>query len=135
MPRSARSCTSVKRPSRLTSRTSSRSSVSATAYRRSCSHFRPGLSTAPTPEDGISEGRGEPDQDRCRTGVRIPLLQTGPNRGDASGVEAEPMHPTDVACMFDLQTTIHDDGDTTGLGDLSSFGVDHPELAPEGAGV
>src|SRR3982750_3188570 len=44
-----------------------------------------------------------------------PLLQAAADRGDALRVESEPVHPSDVAGMFDLQAAIHDDRETAGF--------------------
>src|ERR1700689_2776981 len=63
------------------------------------------------------------------------LLQSAAGGSDPLGIEAEPVHAPDVACVLDLQTAIHDHGDAPVLGDLRPFEVDHAELAPERAGV
>ena len=63
------------------------------------------------------------------------LLESGADRRDALGVEAKPVHPARVARVLDLQAAVHDHRDATVLGDPRALGVDHAELAPEGAGV
>src|SRR6185437_7069875 len=61
------------------------------------------------------------------------LLEAGADRGDAMGVEAEPVHPADVAGVLDLEAAVHDHGDAAVLGDLRALAVDDAELAPQGA--
>src|SRR4051794_26308107 len=60
------------------------------------------------------------------------LLEPGAHRGDALGVEAEPVHPSDVTRVLDLQTTVHDHRHAPLLGRPRTLLVDHAELAPQG---
>src|SRR3954462_3496002 len=62
-------------------------------------------------------------------------LEAGTHRGDPLGVEAEPVHPSHVAGVLDLQATVHHHGDTGVLRDLRTLGVDHAELGPERVGA
>src|SRR4249920_1652054 len=64
-----------------------------------------------------------------------PLLDAAAHRRDPLGVEAEPVHPSDVAGVFDLDAPVHDDGQSAGLGNPPAFFVDHRELAPETPGA
>src|ERR1700743_933181 len=61
------------------------------------------------------------------------LLQPGPDGRDALRVEAEPVHPAHVAGVLHLDAAVHDHRQPAVLRDLRALGVDHPELAPEGA--
>src|SRR4029079_4107995 len=58
-------------------------------------------------------------------------LEAWPARGDALGVEAEPVHAADVPRVLDLEAPVHHHGDATLLGDPGALGVDHAELAPQ----
>src|SRR3954452_14670600 len=62
------------------------------------------------------------------------LLEPGAHRGDALGVEAEPVHPADVTRVLDLHTTVHDHRHAPLLGRPRTLLVDHAELAPQGVG-
>ena len=63
------------------------------------------------------------------------LLEPAADRGDALRVEAEPVHPADVARVLHLDAAIHDDGHAARFGDAGTLLVDHAELAPERAGA
>ena len=82
------------------------------------------VSTPPTPEEA-QKPRSLPDS----------LLKAAAHGRDALGVEAEPVHPSDVAGVLDLDAAIHDDGEAARLGDARAFLVDHRELAPEAPGA
>src|SRR6267378_8102677 len=62
-------------------------------------------------------------------------LEPGADGRDALGVEAEPVHPAHVARVLNLEAAVHDHRHAAVFGDLRAVGVDHAELAPEGAGV
>src|SRR6267378_3050048 len=62
-------------------------------------------------------------------------LEPGADGRDALGVEAEPVHPAHVARVLDLEAAVHDHRHAAVLCDLRAFGVDHAELAPQGAGA
>src|SRR5262245_52764999 len=66
--------------------------------------------------------------------VRL-LLETAAERRDPPRVEAEPVHPADVARVLDLEAAVHDDRDAPVHGDPGCLLVDHAELAPECTGV
>src|ERR1700761_2495390 len=40
----------------------------------------------------------------------LTLLESGADRGDARGVEAEPVHAADVPGVLDLEAAVHDHG-------------------------
>src|ERR1700728_2040764 len=63
------------------------------------------------------------------------LLEAGADRGDAVGVEAEPVHPPDVAGVLELDAAVHDHRQAALLRDPRALGADHAELAPQGAGA
>src|SRR6202050_5030995 len=54
---------------------------------------------------------------------------------DGRVVEAEPVHPPQVACVLHLEAAVHDHRQAALLGDPGALLVDHTELAPERAGV
>ena len=49
---------------------------------------------------------------------------------DSLGVETEPMHPTHISRMLDLDAAIHDDLHPSGFGDGNTFRADHAKLQP-----
>src|SRR6201989_2265781 len=63
------------------------------------------------------------------------LLESGADGRDALGIEAEPVHPARVARVLNLEAAIHDHRHAAVLCDLRTLGVDHAELAPQGARV
>src|SRR5580693_1282596 len=63
------------------------------------------------------------------------LLEPGADGGDALGVEAEPVHPAHVTRVLNLEAAVHDHGHAAVLSDPRALLVDHPELAPQGAGT
>src|ERR1700730_2509849 len=63
------------------------------------------------------------------------LLQPGADGRDALGVEAEPVHPAHVAGVLPLDAAVHDHRQPAVLPGLGALGVNHAELAPEGAGA
>ena len=55
--------------------------------------------------------------------VRLELLESPAHRGDALGVEAEPVHAADVACVLDLDAAIHHHRHATVLRDWKQMAL------------
>src|SRR5437764_282742 len=66
-------------------------------------HMRPG----PAPPGA---GPVAPTLEEARAPARS-LLKPAADGGDAAGVEAEPVHPAEVARVLHFQAAVHDDGD------------------------
>src|SRR4051794_21266056 len=58
-------------------------------------------------------------------------LTVGTRRRDLAGVEAEPMHASEVARVLDLEAAVHDDVESAPHCDLRAFRADHAVLEPE----
>src|SRR5687767_1770836 len=58
------------------------------------------------------------------------LLKSAANRRYTLGVEAEPVHPSHVARVLDLDASVHDDREAARFRDARAFLIDHSELAP-----
>ena len=67
---------------------------------------------------------------RQELAARNALLETAANGRDPLGVEAEPVHTSDVAGVLDFDAPIHDHRQAALFGDTRAFLVDHCELAP-----
>src|SRR5215467_10383778 len=65
----------------------------------------------------------------------VRLLKPAADGRDALRVEAEPVHPAQVARVLDLEAAVHDHCHAAVLRDPRGLLIDHAELAPEGAGV
>src|SRR3984893_3478400 len=63
--------------------------------------------------------------------ARVALLKAAAHGRDALRVEAEPVHPSRIAGVFDLDAPIHDDGETPRLRNAPALLVDHRKLTPE----
>src|SRR6185436_5491773 len=64
-----------------------------------------------------------------------PLLSIeAPLCGDVAGVEAQPVHPSQVPGMFDFHTAVHHNLYSGLFGDVRAFQTDDAELQPDRAG-
>src|SRR5688572_21886331 len=63
--------------------------------------------------------------------ARVELLQSAADRRNALGVEAQPVHASDVAGVLDLETAVHDDREAPGFRDLRPLFIDHRVLTPQ----
>src|SRR2546423_7659115 len=76
-------------------------------------------------------GRSEHSRTIATTWVGSGTRPLAPG-GDATGVEAEPVHPAEVPGVLDLHAAVHHDREPPGLGDLRRLGADDAELEPQG---
>ena len=59
-----------------------------------------------------------------------PLLKAAPYGSDALSVETQPVHPSHVAGVFNLDAPIHDDREPTFFPDTRAVLIDYTELTP-----
>ena len=57
-----------------------------------------------------------------------PLSRAASLRNDSSCVKAEPVHATEVACVFDFHAFIHNDVEAAGGSNFGALVTDHPKL-------
>src|SRR5262249_2428748 len=81
-----------------------------------------------SPDTPPSCDRSSPQVVRAAWGELRSLLEPGADRGDALGVEAEPVHPPRVPRVLDLEAAVHDHRQAALLGDPRALFVDHAVL-------